>query len=87
MDAFDYDRPDIQPGYDESRRLSGKTLEPWLVRLSERLPEGPATVVDPGCGTGCFSVALGDRSLSSILPAPAATVKVDDTGGGPISTR
>ncbi|HEV2764472.1 MAG TPA: class I SAM-dependent methyltransferase, partial [Pyrinomonadaceae bacterium] len=59
MSGFDYDEGDIHRRYDRARGLPAPTLEQWMKTLARLVgPEPVRAVVDVGCGTGRFSLAL-----------------------------
>lgn len=57
MSLFSYDEGDISRRYDRARGLPAETLHLWLHTLA-RFVDGPGTIIDAGCGTGRFTLAL-----------------------------
>lgn len=62
MNSSVYDSGDIHRRYDRARRLPEESARLWLEKLSPHAPHGPgAAIVDVGCGTGRFAVALAEH--------------------------
>ncbi len=60
MKRADYRR--IAEFYDDGRSLSARNEAMWLDLVRERSGAGPgAKVLDPGCGTGRFSLPMARR--------------------------
>lgn len=57
MSLFHYDDGDIARRYDRARALPAATLELWLQTLARHAGR-PRAIVDVGCGTGRFTLAL-----------------------------
>ncbi|MCA1592340.1 MAG: class I SAM-dependent methyltransferase [Acidobacteria bacterium] len=69
-----YNEGGIHLRYERARGLSEATLNLWLERLSAHVPrEDIRTIIDLGCGTGRFSVALArhfSARVYGIEPSP-----------------
>jgi ubiquinone/menaquinone biosynthesis C-methylase UbiE len=72
---MDYDRTDQAQRYDAARAMARDVQLGYLEPIA-RLLEGPATaVVDLGCGTGRFSLALAERFQAPVVGVdPARTM-------------
>ena len=57
MSAFNYDESDIHRRYDRARGLPAATLDLWMRTLARHVGSA-RTIVDVGCGTGRFTLAL-----------------------------
>ena len=59
---MDYDQTDMAGGYDRGRAYDPLVLQEWLATISRLVGcDGIDDIVDLGCGTGRYSVALADH--------------------------
>ena len=91
MGGFDYDEGDIHRRYDRARGLPAGTLALWM-RTLERHAGRVRPVVDVGCGTGRFTLALarhfaarvyGVDPSSKMLETARAALQEAVDGEGP----
>jgi ubiquinone/menaquinone biosynthesis C-methylase UbiE len=63
-----YDDTDIAQRYDSARRIPEGTLRLWLDAMAQHVQPGDIrTIVDVGCGTGRFSMALADAFNADVI--------------------
>lgn len=67
MKAFDYDATDIHLAYNKGREFSPAVITQWMEVLAHHLaPDAVHTIVDVGCGTGCFATPLADCFAATV---------------------
>jgi ubiquinone/menaquinone biosynthesis C-methylase UbiE len=64
----DYDKTDMPRGYDLGRGYSATQLDRWLEVISGSVPQySLAAILDLGCGTGRYSVALAEHFDARVI--------------------
>ena len=70
-----YDETDQARRYDAARAMSREAQRPYLEPLARLVPKPTRRVVDLGCGTGRFSIALAESFGAPVLGVdPARTM-------------
>lgn len=68
-----YDIGDIHRRYDRARQLPDETMRLWLGKLAPHAPDDPAALIlDAGCGTGRFTLALAERHTARVYGIDAS---------------
>ena len=68
MAAFNYDQTEIHRRYDKARSLSKETLDLWLGKLLQHIPQHEVnTIIDLGCGTGRFTPSLARCFAATVI--------------------
>lgn len=68
MRIVDYDKTELHTHYDRARGLSDAAMSMWLDRLKAHIPSSQISeILDLGCGTGRFSMALADGFSARVL--------------------
>lgn len=84
--ALDYDKTQMAATYDQARSHSPDVLRLWLERILTLVPrEAVSEIVDLGCGTGRFSVALAeafDARVIGIDPSETMLAQAADKARG-----
>lgn len=73
-----YDNTDIARKYDSARHLPTATLHLWLDTISQHIqPDNIKIIVDVGCGTGRFSVALAEMFHAQVIGVDPSHTMLD----------